>query len=343
MMGVELVPCASEATWERRLKELPGATVFHRFAWLKLVAHLSGSELRLYEISDGAKKVGLFPLFFFRRGAAKLAASPPPLAATPYLGPVAPTEVVAGALEAAALEAKRLSAVYLEFRIAQRLEPGKIKACGFEVEPRSTFVLDLRAGADALWSQFLDSSCRRAIRKAQKSGVEIEEASLAEIVEPYYHMAQEVFSKYHRPPPLSMEQYRQIAETLEAAPLAKVFVARCQGKLLSAGIFPFDEQSVYYLDGVSTESGLAMRPNNLLHWEVICWATRCGIQRYDMVGAGVAGVARFKRSFGPEEVPYTYCFRSLTPWAGLARQAYALFAPAGRMVRYFLQSRRRDS
>ncbi len=341
-MQLELIPCASETRWEQCLTEFPGATVFHRLPWLQLVAKLSESELRLYELSNGAQSVGLFPLFFFRRGPVKLAASPPPLAATPYLGPVTAPELIPAALEAAATEAKRQRAAYAEFRIGKTLEFREDQAYRFETEPRSTFVLDLRDGPEALWQDSLDPSCRRAIRKAQKSGVEIEEVGLEDVIEPYYAMAEEVFSKYHRPPPLTFDQYREIAATLKGASLAKVFVARHEGKLLSAGIFPFDQHQVYYLDGVSSESGLSLRPNNLLHWEVICWAIRSGIGQYDMVGAGVAGVARFKRSFGPAEVPYTYCYCALAPWAAVARRAYALLAPTGRVVRYFLRTKRRD-
>lgn len=341
MTHLELVPCASEARWQQYLAELPWATVFHRLAWLKLVARISGSELQLYEVSDRGNSVGLFPLFLFRRGPAKLAASPPPLAATPYLGPAVAPGLVGAALNAAAAEAKRQRAVYAEFRLGSDVAFGEDQPRGFEVERRSTFILDLSTGVEALWSHSLEASCRRAIRKAQKNGVTIEEVQLEDIVERYYAMAAEVFAKYHRPPPLSRAQYSEIAATLKAAPLAKVFVARYAGEIVSAGIFPFDERTVYYLDGVSSESGLAVRPNNLLHWEVICWAVRHGIRKYDMVGAGVAGVARFKRTFGPLEMPYHYCYRALNPLAAVARRLYAFFAPTGRAVRYFFGTRLR--
>lgn len=131
--------------------------------------------------------------------------------------------------------------------------------------------------------------------------------------------------------------YELIASKLASASLAKVFVARHEGRVLAAGIFPFDSRTVYYLDGVSYSDAQTLRPNNLLHWEVIRWASVAGLEHYDMVGAGVAGVARFKRTFGPREVPYTYCYRSLRFWASLARRAYALLAPAGRAIRYVAQ------
>ncbi|MCX8072423.1 MAG: GNAT family N-acetyltransferase [Candidatus Binatia bacterium] len=121
---------------------------------------------------------------------------------------------------------------------------------------------------------------------------------------------------------------------LRSGKLAKVFVARHQGKLLAGGIFPFDQHTIYYLDGASAVEVQALRPNNLLHWEVIQWAAEHGIRIYDMVGAGIAGVARFKRTFGPKEVPYTYSWRALAPWARAARHTYAFLAPVGHALRY---------
>lgn len=171
----------------------------------------------------------------------------------------------------------------------------------------------------------------------------MEEVRLQDIVDTYVEMSAQVFAKHHRPPPLGREAFAKIAEVLEGSPLAKVFAARHQGRLLAAGIFPFDRRCIYYLDGASSPEGLALRPNNLLHWEVIRWAVAAGIARYDMVGAGIASVARFKRTFGAGGVPYTYCYRPLAPWVGLARRVYALLAPAGRGVRYFFQPRPRSS
>jgi lipid II:glycine glycyltransferase (peptidoglycan interpeptide bridge formation enzyme) len=339
MHELKLVPCAESNRWEELLRQQESATVFHRQAWLHLVAALSHSELRLYEVHQRGNVVGVCPLFFFRRGPVRIAACPPPQAAAPYLGPAVSRDLLPAALAAAASEARRQGAAYVEFRCQAHVPPSELSEPAFSFEPRSTFILDLRSGPDYLWSNRLEPACRRAVRKAQNSGVVVEEVALRDIVDDYFAMAEQVFAKSHRPPPLSREDYEQMARALEGADLAKVLVARHDGTILAAGIFPYDQRTVYYLDGVSLSEGQALRPNNLLHWEVIRWACQAGLAQYDMVGAGIAGVARFKRTFGPEEVPYTYCYRALSPWVALARRAYALLAPAGRAIRYVLSKR----
>lgn len=118
MSQLELAPCESDARWEELVAEQPEATVFHRTAWLHLIARLSGSHLRLYEIHGPNGVFGEVPLFFFRRGPLRLAASPPPQAAAPYLGPTVAPGLLPQALAAMAREAKRYGAAYVECRSA---------------------------------------------------------------------------------------------------------------------------------------------------------------------------------------------------------------------------------
>jgi len=324
------------AEWDRLVDEHPQATVFHRRVWLELVSRISGAQLHPFSIVRGTERVGLFPVFVFRRGPFRIAASPPAQAATPYLSPLVDDVLLGDTLEAFARTAAALKASYLELRFDRQVADSVLAAAHLQHDTRATFLLDLRPGPEALWRDRLTSACRRAIRKAQSSGVVVEETQLAEIVDRYHELAEGVFAKSNRPAPLTRADYAAIADVVQRGGPIKVFVARLDGALVSAGIFPYAAGAVYYLDGVSDPAGQQARSNNLLHWEVIRWACAAGLQRYDMVGAGISGVARFKQGFGPVEAPYTYAFRSLTPLARLARGIYALLAPAARAAQYAL-------
>ncbi len=336
---LELVPCAQMIEWDRRLDAQPRATVFHRSDWLAVVARLTGAQLHPFLIQRQAETLGLLPVFVFRRGPFRIAASPPAQAATPYLSLLVDDALLGEALEAFVRAAKQLKASYLEVRFDRDIPPATLAQAQLRHETRATFLLDLSPGPEALWQSSLTSGCRRAIRKAQSSSVVVEEGRLGDIVERYHELAVGVFAKSNRPPPLSRADYAVIAAAADSSWI-KVFVARLEGAVVAAGIFPFANGTVYYLDGVSDPAAQQARPNNLLHWEVIRWASAAGLRRYDMVGAGIAGVARFKQGFGPTEVPYTYAFRSLTPLARIARNAYALLAPAARAAQYALSRRR---
>ena len=331
---LDLDQCPSISDWDRYVLDHPRATVFHRSAWLHLLARLAHAEVHLFLLRHGSKTVGAVPLFSFRRGVFRIAASPPPQLATPYLGFVCADDVAGAALAGVTNAARNLRASYVELRLDRSLPTDLLRAEGFEAEPRSTFVLDLRPGIDALWTKSLTSACRRAVRKAEKEGVVIEEADLTEIADRYGELSGMVFAKSNRPPPLTSADYREIGAVARAGGFVRVLAARVEGRIVSAGIFAHGNGTIYYLDGVADPEAQQARPNNLLHWEVIRWAAAHGLHSYDMVGVANPGVARFKRTFGAVESSYTYAYRSLNPLAAVARAAYAALAPAARVLRY---------
>ncbi len=333
---IRLLPC-EESEWDTLLAAFPDASVFHRLAWLQLVATQRRAELKLLRILDGERPAGLLPLFLFRKGVFKIAASPPPQAGTPYLGPMVAPALLPSVMREVVRHLRAQKVSYIEIRFAKEVETGALAEAGFETEQRATFLLDMRPGEEALWRDSLSSSCRRAVRKGQNSGVTIVEGDLLANLDRYWEMAQQVFAKSNRPPWLSKDDYRAIGELAAKGGPVKVFFAYLDDKLISGGIFPYDSRGIYYLDGASDSATQDARPNNLLHWEVIRWACSQGIATYDMVGAGIESVARFKRTFGPTEVPYTYAHRSIGPVTRLARGAYARLAPAGRAMQHAAQ------
>jgi CelD/BcsL family acetyltransferase involved in cellulose biosynthesis len=332
-MKIELIPCTDRDEWRHRTEEHPQATVFHRLEWLEMVSRLSRSSLDLFSIRRGSEIVGFVPLFRFNLGPFRIVASPPPESVTPYLGPIVDQRHMVDALVALTDTAKKLKAAHLELRMQEAIPVSLLSTLDLKSEPRSTFVLDLRLGPDKLWQERFTPACRRAIRKAEASGVSVQETDLRSIADRYYELALGVFAKSNRPPPISRDDYLSLAEVIERSGCAKVFAAQHQGLIVAAGIFPYGNGTIYYLDGVSDPLAHEARPNNGLHWQVIRWACASGLCRYDLVGAGIPGVARFKLGFGPEQVPYTYAFRSFSPLARLARSSYARLAPFARALR----------
>jgi len=331
---IDLVPCANEAEWDALLAQRIDATVFHRMFWLRLIAKRFKADLKPYVVMADGAVAGLFPAFVYRRGWFRVAVSPPPQTGTPYLGPLVAPELQAAVLEAFTRQMKTARVSYIEIRFPPHVTE---VPRGFQVESRGTHMLDLRPGEDQLWNAALNSGCRRAVRKATAAGVTISEGDLSAHLDQYFAMAVDVFAKSKRPPVLGRDDYAALAEVAGKGGPVKVLFAWHEGRLVAGGIFPFDEQAIYYLDGVSDPGGLQVRPNNLLHWEVIRWACAHGLVRYDMIGAGIESINRFKRGFGAVQVSYTYAYRSLDFLTTAARTTYALLAPAGRAVQYAAQ------
>ena len=79
---------ADAQEWDRIISESPHGTLFHQWNWLKITEKHTRSKLYpLIGIKNGVP-VGVFPLFFQKKGPIRMVFSPPPHAALFYLGPV---------------------------------------------------------------------------------------------------------------------------------------------------------------------------------------------------------------------------------------------------------------
>src|SRR3954470_16607508 len=72
-----------------------------------------------------------------------------------------------------------------------------------------TYKSDLTKSEDELFKG-MDSACRRCIRKAEKSGVTIEEARDVEFADEYYAQLKDVFAKQGKVPTYSVERVRTL-------------------------------------------------------------------------------------------------------------------------------------
>jgi lipid II:glycine glycyltransferase (peptidoglycan interpeptide bridge formation enzyme) len=72
-------------------------------------------------------------------------------------------------------------------------------------------------------------------------------------------------------------------------------------KLIGAILLVFTGRTAYYLAGAVRRGFSEYRPGELLHWHAIREAIRRGIETYDLVNVGTAGVAQFKAGFRPAQ------------------------------------------
>ena len=77
-----------------------------------------------------------------------------------------------------------------------------------------TFELDLRQSEEELFAG-MKSACRRAIRKADKEGVRVEEAHGVEFADEYYEQLLDVFERQGRRPPYGVERVREMIRCVE--------------------------------------------------------------------------------------------------------------------------------
>jgi lipid II:glycine glycyltransferase (peptidoglycan interpeptide bridge formation enzyme) len=125
---------------------------------------------------------------------------------------------------------------------------------------------------------------------------------------------------------ISRQFYTHVFNTFQPKN-AKVLFAEYKGQLIAGAVFLLYKDSLYYWDGVSYSYGELRRfsSNNLIIWELIEWASKNGFKIFDMVGAQVPGIAKFKASFGGDLVAYPYLHRSTSLFSSVGRALYKRF------------------
>ncbi|KJR47085.1 hypothetical protein UF75_2544 [Desulfosporosinus sp. I2] len=321
-MGLKLQPIERDA-WQNFQKTMPSGSLFHRWEWQDILEEGFGLRVERLGLFDemGVLK-GLLPLVERKMSLLKLAGCPLSGAATPHSGPLGsvPLNEVLSALEEYASE-NRID--YLELGLPEVMGKEDLEQKGYTVELLTTLELPISNQVEPLWAG-LEVRCRNAIRKAEKSGVEVVEAqTLEEWLDLYYDLSCGVYHRQDKEPPFSKEYFTALWQNLYPSGDLIVLLARYEGKIIAGQIFPRDRNVGYYLDGVSDREYNKVVPNNLIQWEYLKRASAMGIQLYDMVGANIPSIAKFKKSFGSTERNYLYAYRNRTLAARVGRTVYA--------------------
>lgn len=183
----------------------------------------------------------------------------------------------------------------------------------------------------------LDGACRRAVRKAQKHGLEFE---LLDRPDPksgasrYLSLAKR--SAERTGEALSPDDYYEgVLSQPDAVP--RLAFARHEGRDVAALLVLVYKRGVHFLAGCSDPGALSVRPNDFIHWSLIEWAGREGHEAYRLGPAfpelprdwPVAKVTRFKTKLGGTPVPILQGSRFLRPERYLPLAAQHARALAG--------------
>jgi hypothetical protein len=166
--------------------------------------------------------------------------------------------------------------------------------------------LDLTVGEDKLFSG-LESSVRRAIRKAEKSGVTVEILQSAEVVRIFYSLQCQTRKK-HGLPPQPFKFFLNIHKQILSQNMGMVVLAKYQEKPVAASIyFNFGGHAIYKY-GASDETFQELRGGNLVMWTAIKEFVRRGAKHLDLgrTSVGNEGLRKFKLGWGTAEHKIEY-------------------------------------
>ncbi|MDD3006928.1 MAG: peptidoglycan bridge formation glycyltransferase FemA/FemB family protein [Candidatus Pacebacteria bacterium] len=181
------------------------------------------------------------------------------------------------------------------------------------VQPKDTLVLDIRKSEEGLLGE-MKPKTRYNIRLAEKKGVE---AQAEDFSEKNFMEFWELMRETLRRDGITSHDrgyYLQMLQVLGAENSVlkgRLYFAKFEGQIIAANIVLFFGTYAVYLHGASSNNFRNLMAPYLLQWRQILDAKDAGCQTYDFWGITVdnenpkwAGITRFKKGFGGEEISY---------------------------------------
>jgi CelD/BcsL family acetyltransferase involved in cellulose biosynthesis len=287
--------------------------IFQTREWLEFVALAQGAEPVIAAVHDGDRTVGFFTGLVVQRYGVRILGSPFPGWTTSSMGFNLVEGVDRGAAARALVEFAfgPLRCLHLELK-DRELTREHVAGLDFRSSPTVTFEVDLTGSHDAIFGR-MTSACRRAIRKSEKDGVRIEEASGEDFADEYHEQLVEVFARQGLTPTYGPDRVRELIRNVH--PTGRLLLLRAvapTGERIATGLFPAYNGVAYFWGGASHRDFQILRPNEAVFWYAMRhWHDR-GMRVFDLGGGG-----DYKRKYGPNELDVPF-FRT-SRFAGLER------------------------
>ncbi len=292
--------------------------VFHTEPWLRFVAESQRAEPVLATITDGGTPVGHFTGLLTRKYGLRILGSPMAGWTTSYVGftldPAVPRRRALEALMPFAFD--ELGCAHLEIR-DRGLAETDLADLGLRWATAPTAVIDLAPPEDALFGA-MASACRRNIRKAERTGVTIEEVvGDPSFAGEFHDQLRDVFAKQNLVPTYPIDRVHALIRHL--APAGQLLLLRARdadGRCIATAILPWYHRTMYFWGGASYREHQHLRPNEALIWYALRWARARGVTEFDFVGGNA-----YKAKYGTTEVPVPWARRSRSPLVASLRDA----------------------
>jgi Acetyltransferase (GNAT) domain len=268
---------------------------------LDFIQSFTDGEVIIARIEQNGLTIGYFTGLLFRRYGVPILGSPFPGWTTPFMGfnlpPGFSRACLLKPLERWAF--RELGCLHLEIR-DRYLFTEHAAGLNFRQTSYPGYVSDLTASEDELFAR-MDGCRRRAIRKAEKNGLVVEEASPTGFAEEFYEQLADVFGRQGLRPTYPLDRVQKLIEHVYSS--GDLLLARVKepgGRTIAAGIYAgFGRLSHYWSSG-SLGKYQFLRPNELLHWFALRYWKNKGAQEHEW---GAAGSYKAKYGPSPLDVP----------------------------------------
>lgn len=284
-----------ETGWDAALQSFPSSSIFHTAAWAKVLQATYGYTPVYFTLRESGCLRALLPLMEVdswltgKRGVS-----------LPFTDDCEPLCSDAGALTGMLKKVMEYGAErnwrYLECRGGKEFFAGAPASTAFYGHR-----LILTGGEEAVFAR-VESAVRRAIRKAEKTGISIEFAQGLDAMRTFYYLHCKTRNR-HGLPPQPFRFFQNIHDCILAQNHGFVVLARYQQIPVASAVYFHWEKNAIYKYGASDETFQHLRANNLVMWEAIKWYGRNSFQQLHFGRTSLTnqGLRRFKLGWGTEE------------------------------------------
>ncbi|MBU1975750.1 MAG: GNAT family N-acetyltransferase [Nanoarchaeota archaeon] len=284
----------------RKLEKEVDLTLFHTFDWLNILHKTLKINPEIYIFNNNREITGFVPTFPKKSGI-KIHFSPPFSSETAYGG------IVCKGNEQKHYEELKKSIKNFFFVL-----PEKLKLKGMICEPKYTILTKLDAKNADEHHKRIKKGHRYNIRKAAKDNIlQIKEDYSEKALKQYYDLLKKTYG-YKGYKPLPYQFYKEIIAHYHWKNKCKFLIAYKDKKPIGTICAIIYKDKLHYWTGgfLRDSEYTKLYPNDVLQWEIIKWGYERKLKVYDMLGADLEGIRRFKLGFGGELVEYTKIFSS---------------------------------
>jgi CelD/BcsL family acetyltransferase involved in cellulose biosynthesis len=303
--------------WGRIITAQPDHHVYQTPAWLEFVAETQGATPVMAVVKQQQETVGYFVGLTIRRFGAKILGSPFPGWTTDYMGfqlcdGVSRREAARALVEYAF---DHLKCVHLEFR-DRHFRADDVDGLGFTVRPGPSSEVDLSLPESDLIAR-VTKACRKSIRRAERDGVTIEQATDEAFADDYYAQLQDVFAKRRLTPTYEKNRVRQLIRHLLPTGMLLLLRARdAAGHCVATWISLGANKHMFGWGGASWRQYQKLQPNEAITWHGLRYWKSRGVLMCDMGGG-----ASFYKKFGGHDICVPRLAKSRLPLLPQARDA----------------------
>ncbi|MBW6431695.1 peptidoglycan bridge formation glycyltransferase FemA/FemB family protein [Patescibacteria group bacterium] len=205
------------------------------------------------------------------------------------------------------LEPEIISDIDMQEKPIKKVSQGSLLSG--QKSPTKTTILDISKNEEELLAR-MKPKTRYNVRLAEKKGVEV---AITDKVDELCELLQTTAQRQSEYSPHPAKYYIKMAEQMAPKGLIKVFVAKDKsGEAIAAIMVSFYGDVATYLHGGFSDKHRSLMAPYLCQWEAIKYAKGQGCKYYDFWGIAEsddpsdpwAGITRFKRSFGTQDVEF---------------------------------------